>query len=100
MRSKAATAISIEPGVAAHPSEHVANPEDAATAAAVADGFATILAVSGGGAGTNHLISATPLDIVAVTEIKCGLLEYTETFPEHEKRTIVGCKDVGGIMGR
>jgi hypothetical protein len=69
--------------------EQAITPEKKATAAAVADGLTTAIAVSSGAIEMNPLISTSPVGIVAITGLKYGLVKYAETFPEEDKRMVM-----------
>lgn len=65
------------------------DPADMATAAAVADGLTTALALSSGAVEMNPLVATSPVGLVAMTGLKIGLVKYAETLPEEDKRSVM-----------
>ena len=80
-----------------HQSEFSLTPENGAIAAAVADGLTTNLALSAGAVESNPTISASPIGLIALTGIKIGLVKYSETLSEPEKRLTL--KSTSAIWG-
>lgn len=62
---------------------------DAATTAAVADGVTTAMALSAGAVEMNPLVATSPVGLLALTGLKIGLVQFSETLPEEEKRTVM-----------
>lgn len=64
-------------------------PENTAMAAAIADGLTTSIALSSGAVEYNSAIPTSPLGLVALTGLKIGLIKYSESFTEPEKRLTI-----------
>lgn len=62
---------------------------DTATAAAIADGLTTGLALSAGAIEANPLIATNPIGLVAMTGLKVGLVQYADTLPTEDKRAVM-----------
>lgn len=69
------------------PSAPLLTPENSAIAAALADGLTTNLALSAGAVETNSLISSSPIGLVILTGVKIGLVKFSGTLSEPEKRS-------------
>lgn len=69
------------------PSAPLLTPENSAIAAALADGLTTNLALSAGAVETNSLISSSPIGLVILTGMKIGLVKFSGTLSEPEKRS-------------
>jgi len=69
------------------PSVPFLTPENSAIAAAVADGLTTNLALSAGAVETNSLISSSPIGLVILTGMKIGMVKFSGTLSEPEKRS-------------
>lgn len=72
-------------------------PQDAAVAAAVADGVTTGIAISAGAIEMNPLVTTTPVGLVALTGMKIGLVQYADTLPQEEKRAVM--KTTSSVWG-
>ena len=72
-------------------------PENTAMAAAIADGLTTSIALSSGAVEYNSAIPTSPLGLVALTGLKIGLIKYSESFTEPEKRLTI--KSTSAIWG-
>jgi hypothetical protein len=72
-------------------------PKNTAIAAAIADGLTTSLALSSGAIEYNSAIPTSPLGLVALTGLKIGLIKYSESFTEPEKRLTL--KSTAAIWG-
>ncbi len=69
------------------PSAPLLTPENSPIAAALADGLTTNLALSAGAVETNSLISSSPIGLVILTGVKIGLVKFSGTLSEPEKRS-------------
>ncbi|PWF39391.1 hypothetical protein C7C56_027045 [Massilia glaciei] len=57
-----------------------------ATAAAIADGVSTGIALAAGAVEMNPLVPTSPLGLMLITGLKIGVAKFAETLPESEKR--------------
>lgn len=62
---------------------------DTATAAAIADGLTTGLALGAGAIETKPLIATNPIGLVAMTGLKIGHVQYADTLPTEDKRAVM-----------
>lgn len=79
------------------PSQSLMTPEDSAMAAAVADGVTTNWALSAGAIESNPLISPSPIGLVMLTGMKIGLVKFSGTLSEPDKRLAI--KSTSALWG-
>ena len=78
-------------------SQSLLTPESSAMAAAVADGLTTNLALSAGAIESNSLISPSPIGLMMLTGMKIGLVKFSGTLSEPDKRLAI--KSTSALWG-